>query len=181
MTQTQTPPAGWYPDPAGSGGQRWWNGMAWSDHVQPAVAASVPTHSPVAAQQPQPQAEAQATVVPETLATTTALQGVSEAQYTPMGADIVPGASSTPGAMPHSWAMNTSMAGSRSDNQFAYVAFGFSAFYILLAIMTHFVLIGVVPVLMAVRSLKAQEKLAPYAMGVAILTVVVSFVTLSGH
>lgn len=31
-----TTPAGWYPDPAGSGGQRWWNGSTWGDQVQPA-------------------------------------------------------------------------------------------------------------------------------------------------
>jgi hypothetical protein len=27
------PPAGWYPDPAGSGGQRWWNGTAWTNET----------------------------------------------------------------------------------------------------------------------------------------------------
>ena len=31
-----TPAAGWYPDPAGSGGQRWWDGSSWSEQVQPA-------------------------------------------------------------------------------------------------------------------------------------------------
>lgn len=31
MTYTpQQPPAGWYPDPAGSGGERYWDGLAWS-------------------------------------------------------------------------------------------------------------------------------------------------------
>lgn len=28
------PPAGWYPDPAGSHQQRWWDGRGWSDHLR---------------------------------------------------------------------------------------------------------------------------------------------------
>jgi hypothetical protein len=30
-----TTPAGWYPDPEGSPGQRFWNGDAWTDHRAP--------------------------------------------------------------------------------------------------------------------------------------------------
>lgn len=30
----QGPPAGWYADPHGTAGQRWWDGTAWTDHVQ---------------------------------------------------------------------------------------------------------------------------------------------------
>ncbi|MFO6453331.1 MULTISPECIES: DUF2510 domain-containing protein [unclassified Aeromicrobium] len=30
----QQPPAGWYDDPAGSGGRRYWNGSAWTEQVQ---------------------------------------------------------------------------------------------------------------------------------------------------
>jgi hypothetical protein len=30
-------PPGWYPDPWGPGGQRWWDGNAWTAHVAPAV------------------------------------------------------------------------------------------------------------------------------------------------
>jgi hypothetical protein len=31
-------PAGWFPDPAGSPGHRYWDGQAWTQHVQPAGA-----------------------------------------------------------------------------------------------------------------------------------------------
>jgi uncharacterized protein YxjI len=37
-----SPPPGWYPDPAGGGGSRWWNGQGWTEHVQPAPAPPPP-------------------------------------------------------------------------------------------------------------------------------------------
>lgn len=32
--QASHTPAGWYPDPAGTGGTRWWNGIEWTDNLQ---------------------------------------------------------------------------------------------------------------------------------------------------
>jgi Protein of unknown function (DUF2510) len=47
-----TPPAAWYPDPAGSAKQRWWDGSQWTDHfhdpaleVYGAVATPMPSAS----------------------------------------------------------------------------------------------------------------------------------------
>ena len=35
-TPSSLPPAGWYPDPQGGDGQRWWNGVAWSSETRAA-------------------------------------------------------------------------------------------------------------------------------------------------
>ena len=35
MTTTSTPPANWYPDPAGSGNHRYWDGVGWTTHLAP--------------------------------------------------------------------------------------------------------------------------------------------------
>lgn len=39
-------PPGWYPDPAGSSGQRWWDGYAWSDTVAAPVTPVTPPPPP---------------------------------------------------------------------------------------------------------------------------------------
>lgn len=36
-----TPPAGWYPDPAGGSGMRWWDGRAWTQEVRSDDATTV--------------------------------------------------------------------------------------------------------------------------------------------
>lgn len=59
MTTPPTP-AGWYPDPDGSGGQRYWDGSAWTEHRSPATPE--PT-APTAPAEP-PGSEQPTTVVP---------------------------------------------------------------------------------------------------------------------
>ena len=50
---TPSTPAGWYPDPDGSGGQRYWDGSAWTEHRSPAAEATQPTAEPSAPAEPQ--------------------------------------------------------------------------------------------------------------------------------
>lgn len=52
MTTPPTP-AGWYPDPDGSGGQRYWDGATWTEHRSPgAQPTPEPSEPPAPAEQP---------------------------------------------------------------------------------------------------------------------------------
>jgi uncharacterized protein YxjI len=52
VTQQPPPPPAWYPDPAGGGGTRWWDGQAWTEHVQAAAPQQVPQQTAVQAPVP---------------------------------------------------------------------------------------------------------------------------------
>lgn len=57
---TAQPPAGWYPDPAGSGGERFWDGTAWSQATRDAPPPMVP-----APEAPRHQATGQVSSAPQ--------------------------------------------------------------------------------------------------------------------
>jgi hypothetical protein len=40
-TEAESPAPGWYPDPEAPGGQRYWDGSAWTDHRSPGTAVQV--------------------------------------------------------------------------------------------------------------------------------------------
>lgn len=44
------PSAGWYADPAGSGGLRYWDGNGWTEHVTPVAAPTGPFPAPISRQ-----------------------------------------------------------------------------------------------------------------------------------
>jgi len=64
MTTPPTP-AGWYPDPDGSGGQRYWDGTAWTEHRSPATPpAEAPSEQVTeVVTRPEPEAGEQATEI----------------------------------------------------------------------------------------------------------------------
>ncbi len=77
MTDARSPEAGWYPDPAGSLGERWWTGASWSEHFRPyqapgpsvmpeppGVGSPHPEFEPQDAAIPHPEFEPQDTAIP---------------------------------------------------------------------------------------------------------------------
>ena len=50
----ELPPAGWYPNPDGSGGVRWWSGVGWTEYSRAGAAAPDQTQSEPPVVEPQP-------------------------------------------------------------------------------------------------------------------------------
>ena len=142
-----TPVAGWYPDPAGSGGLRWWNGVAWSDQVQPAA-------QPVA----QPGAAGQQWGTD---------QHWGAGQQWGAGQPWTPGA---PGAPAQQWAgqqAKQAPVGIAQRNRNSLIVAVIAVVYVVLAATVHIVVLGILPVLFGVRAVQAKEPLAWPAVVVA--------------
>lgn len=109
MSDGRVAPAGWYPDPSGADGRRWWDGGRWTEHVAPAApvapvqqAAPVgyvapvepvtPPVAPVAATAPAAAAPAYASapayVAAPAYAGSVAPYGVQEAKKVPAGTPV---------------------------------------------------------------------------------------------
>ena len=94
MTEPQptAPPAGWYSDPSGQPGQRWWDGAGWTQQTQP---IPQPAQQPWPTQQSSPTQISQPVQQPEPVHTpvasgvfATAMQ--SHASYVPSSASARP-------------------------------------------------------------------------------------------
>ena len=144
-----TASAGWHPDPSNpAGALRWWDGNAWTAHVQPI--------QPIQPIQPMAQ------------------------PGTPGGAGT-PGAPAAPAYYPPV-APPLVAAAPRTvvqRNSLSLVAVGVVTVYVLLALVTHFVLLGIFPVLLAFRAVRAKEQLAPLAIVAAVIAIGVALLALA--
>jgi hypothetical protein len=64
-------------------------------------------------------------------------------------------------------------------NSLSLIAIGVVVIYVLLAVSTHVVLLGIFPVLMSVRATRRREALAPVAVVAALVAVGVAIITLT--
>jgi hypothetical protein len=162
---TSQAPAGWYPDPSGVPGHRWWDGGAWSEHTSP------PAAQPVAAT-PAPVVDAFGTQMPATTPT-------QATQPTP------PWQPTQPTPMPYPYQAGGQMRSPRGrtygPNHFALFTFGVVAIYLVIALTTRVVVFGILPLGLSLRSKNRGEPLALLAIGAAALSIVIAVVRLSHH
>jgi hypothetical protein len=155
---TSVAPAGWYPDPSGAPGHRWWDGQAWSD-------ATAPVMQPAFAMQPN---------VPAAPGTGYAMapQTVQAPQnaWQHSSANGYPVAQSRPVAAT-GWAAN----------RLALITMGVVVLYIVIALETRFVIFGFLPLALSLRSKRAGESLAPFAIGAAMVSIGLAAVRIFGH
>ena len=134
------PAAGWYPDPAGSGGQRWWNGSTWGEQVQPAPQQAVQSGVQwPAAQQ----------------------QGAPGQQWAPQQQQWAASQQA-----PH-WGAQQAPQGFLRRNGLSLASLVSSALLVVLAATAGIVVIAVLPIFLAVAAVKNKEQLAWPAVGVA--------------
>lgn len=157
--------AGWYPDPAGSSAQRWWDGQQWTDQLQ---AAPQPSFA-------QPGSGAPGSSQPPYGQQPYGHQPYGQQPYgqQPYG---------QPGYGPHYGqpAYQPTAPGSLwHRNQYSFITMIVSIIYIAIAFEAHFVLIGVVPILMTIRAFGRKEKLAILAAIFAGLSVVIILTSLT--
>jgi Protein of unknown function (DUF2510) len=146
---TPQAPAGWYVDPSGSPGQRWWTGLEWSTETRPA---------------------------PELAASGTAASNWSYVG-TPQNPTSATFGSSAYGYPPTLPPQNVAHAG--PQNRYAMITFAIVALYLVIAFETHVVIFGILPFGMALRSQRRHEPLAPLAFAAAIIAVVVALARLT--
>ncbi|MCW2540320.1 MAG: hypothetical protein JWN95_2045 [Frankiales bacterium] len=202
---TQAAP-GWYSDPAGSSALRWWNGVQWTAdlrHVErtdleasmaarPAAVGTLPVSGRESgyqenARQPnhyepheyQPNGAWENGYQPNG----DQPSGDQPNGYQPNGyqpAPYAPSPSAFSTQYPTHAAGQAMQVGFGKRNKYALFTLAALIVYLAIGIVGHLVFIGLLPLLLASRSFRAKEKLAPLAAGAAAIAVLFSLLVLFG-
>ena len=157
MTMSNSPAAGWYADPNGGSGLRYWNGGVWTDATHPApVDAGHPASTPgYPASSPGYPASTPGYPASNPGYPATPGNAAAPSQY--------PGGGQSPANRP--------AASFLVRNRFFLITAAICGVYALVATFSNFALFGVLPALYTFRSFQAKEPLAIVALLVTVATI----------
>ncbi len=179
MTAEGNPPPGWHKDPYNPDTHlRWWDGSTWSDNISP---ITTPTDtSSTYSSQPQSLPPSFSSPYPDSSNTGYTQNANVQSPYV-QSPYVAPGVGNARGGAP--LPRNNYAGGSSSvfsSNHYSVLAFIFAGVYMLLAITTHFIILGIIPLAMSIRAMASSEKLAPFALGCSILVFIINFLVFTG-
>ncbi len=184
MTAEGNPPPGWHKDPYNPDTHlRWWDGSTWSDNISP---ITTPTDtSSTYSSQPQSLPPSFSSPYPDSSNTGYTQNANVQSPYVQspyvQSPYVAPGVGNARGGAP--LPRNNYAGGSSSvfsSNHYSVLAFIFAGVYMLLAITTHFIILGIIPLAMSIRAMASSEKLAPFALGCSILVFIINFLVFTG-
>lgn len=177
--------AGWYPDPAGSALSRWWDGTRWTESTMAPTgpANQQPGWAPSAQQAPGWPAQTgnfQQAPYGQTSSGQQPYQQAPYGQQAPYSQGSYVQPSYNQQSLPYS--SGPAVAGSLwRSNRYTLITVAVAIVYALLGLGTHVVLIGIVPILFAVRAFRARERFAVLAAVIAGLSVVLTIILVSSR
>ncbi|HWC36672.1 MAG TPA: DUF2510 domain-containing protein [Mycobacteriales bacterium] len=184
------PAPGWYPDPGGAAPYRWWNGQAWTTATHDGTTAAT-----LAA--PSPPAVPGSTAAPGAVAGYGATGGYPAGQFgvpqQPMGTGAPAETPATAyGTRSPFDSQGNYVAGTRQSqtarnntlfdqNQYAFFTFIALAISIFLLLSTGVTFLVITPMVLAGASRSRGEALSSYALGAAVLALVIGVASLTHH
>jgi Protein of unknown function (DUF2510) len=159
MSPTETPP-GWHPDPADPvSSMRWWDGTQWTSHVLPVTAPAPGPSGAPARTNGGPSGPNGARPGPS------GQNGTNPGWYGPTG--------------PPEW--SGAQVSFARRNQRSLTAAGVATLYIIVAVVAHLVFFGILPLILSIRAWQARETLAPLAIAVTVVAILIGVVGLTGR
>jgi hypothetical protein len=152
--------AGWYQDASNPGLERWWDGRGWTDITRAAQGGPAPG-APLAAQPDRSSAP---------ISAPWAVEQVRENGFQP------PWVGSGAPAHRARLGARRSLSAFHYRNRASVTAIGMALVYMAIVFVVHIAILGIFPVIAAVGAMRRREPLAPLAIVISVIPLVLVFV-----